>query len=360
MSNESYTTSNLLYSKKVDIGAGFTPKIASHMQSFDIDSNNKIYYASNGTGTRKESFITCATKNNTSSNYMKITYFGHQSAIDMEESGNERYIWLEALSSAKGDFGYSGNYIVSRVKYKKGASYYFAPGIVKVKSTSGKLLKTYKNDSAQNFVYINSKGTMLKNMKASIDEDNRLLAIYYSKKIYIYDLDEALSIKDETYSQKVETDEGERIVEFQAKNLATIKKLTTITIQSGTNQDKDILSYAMQGFDLDGDYVYVAEGYVYKKDDKYHYNSRAYITTFNYMYNYNGYKPARARKEVIAVNNTKSKSKTLLAAIGDSDYAEIEGIKVNSKGSKPIMYLGFMSKYKASNKKSANIFKYTY
>ncbi len=355
LSDTSYTTSSLLYSKQVDIGAGFSTPIASHMQSFDIDSTGKIYYGSNGDGTRKDSYITYASKNKVSSDYMKITYFGHQAAIDMEESGSNRYIWVDALSSVHGTYGYTANYIVSRMKYIKGTDYNFAMGTVKVKDTSGKLLKTYKNTEGQNFVYITVNNNMTKGMHAAVDEDNRLLAIYYSKRIFVYDLDEALAIPDTTYEQEVETDDGNRIVEFQAKNLHTISKLTTITIQSGTNLDTDILSYAMQGFDLDGDYIYVAEGYAYSSEGVTKTESKTYITAFDYMYDNKGYKTAKPRKEAVAYNNTKSKD--FLTSIGDTNKAEIEGIKVDTSGTNPIMYLGLMTSYKS---KSANILKYTY
>ena len=358
LSNTSYTTSSLLYSKKVDIGAGFSTKIASHMQSFDIDSSGKIYYGSNGDGTKKDSYITYASKNEVSSDYMKITYFGHQAAIDMEESGSDRYIWVDALSSVHGPNGYTANYTVSRMKYIKGKNYNFAMGTVNVKDASGKLLKTYKNTEGQNFVYITVNNNMVKGMHAAVDEDNRLLAIYYSKRIFVYDLDEALAIPDTTYEQEVETDDGNRIVEFQAKNLHTIPKLTTITIQSGTNLDTDILSYAMQGFDLDGDYIYVAEGYAYSSEGITKTESKTYITAFDYMYDNKGYKTAKPRKEAIAYNNTKNKA--FLMSIGDTNKAEIEGIKVDSSGTNPIMYLGLMTSYKSTNTKSTNILKYTY
>ncbi len=360
LSNQNYTKSSLLYSRSVDIGAGFSPQISSHMQSFDIDSKGNIYYGSNGSGTRKDSFITYASKNKVSNNYMKITYFGHQAAIDMEESGTERYIWVEALSHARGYNGYTGNFIISRMKYIKGASYKYAMGTVKEKNSSGKLLKTYKNPNGQNYIYINAKGNMIRGMHASVDEKNRLLAIFYGKQIFIYDLDEAIAIANADYKQEVDTDDGKRIVEFQAKNLNSIKKLTTITIQSDRkNIDKDILSYAMQGFDLDGDYVYLAEGFAYSGEDgTTQKKSRAYVTVFNYMYNNNGYKPAKARMEVVAYNDTKSKA--FLTSIGDTNMAEIEGIKVNSSGTNPIMYLGLMTKYNSTSKRSTNILKYTY
>ena len=357
VSNQNYTKSSLLYSRSVDIGAGFSPQISSYMQSFDIDSKGNIYYGSIGSGTRKDSFITYASKNKVSNNYMKITYFGHQSAIDMEENGTERYVWVEALSYARGDYGYTGNFIISRMKYIKGASYKYAMGTVKEKDSSGKQLKTYKNPNGQNFIYINVNGNMIRGMHASVDEKNRLLAIFYGKQILIYDLDEAIAIANADYKQEVDTDDGKRIVEFQAKNLNSIKKLTTITIQSDRkNIDKDILSYAMQGFDLDGDYVYLAEGFNVTKTGEI--KSRAYVTVFNYMYNNNGYKPAKARMEVVAYNNTKSKA--FLTSIGDTNMAEIEGIKVNSSGTNPIMYLGLMTNYKSTSKRSTNILKYTY
>lgn len=360
LSNQNYTKSSLLYSRSVDIGAGFSPQISSHMQSFDIDSKGNIYYGSNGSGTRKDSFITYASKNKVSNNYMKITYFGHQSAIDMEESGTERYVWVEALSYARGYNGYTGNFIISRMKYIKGASYKYAMGTVKEKDSSGKQLKTYKNPNGHNFIYINAKGNMIRGMHASVDEKNRLLAIFYGKQIFIYDLDEAIAIANADYKQEIDTDDGKRIVEFQAKNLNSIKKLTTITIQSDRkNIDKDILSYAMQGFDLDGDYVYLAEGFAYSGEDgTTQKKSRAYVTVFNYMYNNNGYKPAKARMEVVAYNDTKSKA--FLTSIGDTNMAEIEGIKVDSSGTNPIMYLGLMTKYNSTSKRSTNILKYTY
>ena len=354
LSNENNTKSSLLYSQNVDIGAGFSNQIASHMQSFYVASSGKIYYGSNGDGTKKDSYITYASENEISNNYMKITYFGHQSAIDVEKSGKDNYVWVDSLSSTKGQYGYKLNYIVSRMKYIKGKTYNFAMGTVKVKDSNKKLLKTYKNDEGQNFVYINSNNNMIRGLNASVDENNGLLAIYYAKKIYIYDLEEALGIKDDTYEQEVETDDGNRIVEFRAKNLNSIKKLTTITIQSGENQKSDILSYSMQGFDLDGDYIYVAEGGDSNEKGK----TAAYVTVFDYMYNTKGYIPAKERKEVIAYNNTNAKSKNLLKTLGDTNKAEIEGIKVDTSGSKPVMYLGLMTNYTETGKKSANILKY--
>lgn len=360
LENETYTSSNIFFSKNVDVGAGFSPAIASPMQSFDVDSSDKLYYATNGSGTRKDAFITYADRNKTSSDYMKITYFGHQSAIDMEESGNDRYIWVESVSDVKGAHGYTGNYCVSRMLYKSGDNYNFTLGTVKVKNTDGGLLETYENGTGQNFVYTTEKGNLVRYMKASIDEDNRLLGIYYNKSIFIYDLDEALAIPDQTYEKQVETDDGDRLVEFQAKNLSSIEKLATVTIQGGTNPDTDILSYAMQGFDLDGDYIYVAEGYGYTENETTKYISRAYVTAFDYMYDNNGNKPAKNRSEVIAINDTKSASQTLLAMMGDTNKAEIEGIKVNTKGTNPVMYLGMISDFKETGVKSTNIFKYTY
>lgn len=358
LKDESYTNSNLIYSKGIDIGSGFTPQISSHMQSFDIGANNKIYYASNGDGTRKDLYITEAEPNTISSDYMKLTYAGHGNAIDIEEVGNEKYIWANGITSEYSKHGYSLNYVISRVKYESGSGYNFAAGTVKVKSPEGDLLETYNNPEGDNFMYISVNGNMLRNAHPAVDEENRLLAVYYSKRVWIYDLDEALAIPNQTYTQTVQTEDGDRVIEFQAKNLNSIEKLTTIIVESGTNLENDILSYSMQGFDIDGDYVYIGEGYLYTEDGVEKTASKAYVTVFDYMYNYNGKVPKVGKTEIVAINNETKDSKELLSLIGDTNKAELEGIKVKTVSGKPTMYLGFMSKFGGT--RSANIFKYTY
>lgn len=358
LKDESYTNSSLIYSKGIDIGAGFTPQISSHMQSFDIDANNKIYYASNGDGTKKDLYITEAEPNTISNDYMKLTYAGHGNAIDIEEVGNEKYIWANGITSEYSTHGYSLNYVISRVKYENGSGYNFAAGTVKVKNTEGDLLETYNNPEGDNFMYISVNGNMLRNAHPAVDEENRLLAVYYSKRVWIYDLDEALAIPDQTYTQTVQTEDGDRVIEFQAKNLNSIEKLTTITVESGTDLENDILSYSMQGFDIDGDYVYIGEGYLYTENGVEKTASKAYVTVFDYMYNYNGNVPKLEKTEIVAINNETEESKELLSLIGDTNKAELEGIKVKIVSGKPTMYLGFMSNFGGT--KSANIFKYTY
>ena len=129
--------------------------------------------------------------------------------------------------------------------------------------------------------------------------------------------------------------------------------------------EEDVTYYAWQGFDLDGDYIYIGEGHYTNKVSPTLYNGKAFVSVFNYMYAYNGNKLEKKKTEVVAVNEEWIRSQSLLSLMGDNgsgkyDLAQLEGIRVTTQGGVKELCLGFDSEFKSTGKRSANILKYTY
>ena len=117
----------------------------------------------------------------------------------------------------------------------------------------------------------------------------------------------------------------------------------------------DILKYPFQGFDLDGDYIYIAESQS---------NTNTHISkimnTFDLDHpnyhnedhtNSNGLIKGKSAR----ISLTISQSMRGNMGTDDSKEPEIEGIKIDSSATSPIMYIGFVQ-----SSQRANVIKFTY
>ena len=375
----------------------------AHMQSFDIDKeNNSVYYATVDTkkdtsGNRVNpeiSYISYGTKGQTpsDSSVMKFEYFGHQSAIDIEKS-DKTYIWMESVATNKGQVGYGSNVAMSRVIYNGGKNYKYTIGPYKT-STTGEPEEDPEQPSKNgecNFVWIGSEGELLKSGSISIDEENNLLAVYRNDYIFIYDLQEALSLEDRVIYTTIPDKDGTTTIhiKFRAKvlyNSCTEMDKLSKTVKDITNEERsngkikqiktvskireiyrncrdkgdnmtsnDILKYPFQGFDLDGDYIYIAESQS---------NTNTHISkimnTFDLDHpnyhnedhtNSNGLIKGKSAR----ISLTISQSMRGNMGTDDSKEPEIEGIKIDSSATSPIMYIGFVQ-----SSQRANVIKFTY
>ena len=192
-----------------------------------------------------------------------------------------------------------------------------------------------------------------------------MMLIKKGYKYYIFDLDEALAIENAQYEIGVTTTSyGDCNAVFDAKDLSKIEPLAFFEISKPKSND-DVAWFAWQGFDLDGDYIYIGEGHYSNNVTPKLITGEAFVSVFDYMYNYNGKVLAENKTEVEAVNTKWSKSKKFLALMGDDgngnyNLAQLEGIRVTTQGGVREMYLGFDSIFESTGKRSANILKYTY
>lgn len=212
----------------------------------------------------------------------------------------------------------------------------------------------------KNFVYYNGTN-LLTNLEAAVNEDSGLLAIEYSGSEYmyfwLYDLEEALNISDKTYTESVKTQSSDKTkVQFKAKDLNSIKKLASVKIKKDYLKNK-VGGCPGQGFDLDGDYLYLAFG---QRQGNVGGNNKSYVVTLNWEYNESLPDRNRVISKVSAIENQGGVIKPYMGnALTENNKtfypAEMEGIKVDTSGTKPVMYLG----YKCFSRK-ANILKYIY
>ena len=362
------TSNDLLYSKAIDFAQNSTIGKMSHFQTFSVASNDEIYYCSYpGNKTNKDGVmnISIGKPNETPYKCMTLHYFGHGSGFDLEKGAGGGKVWIDSVTKGMNDEGAFGNgYAITRIQWANKSEYYFAAGTVKLRDATGKLLKTYENSEGENFVF-STDGEVIEDLRVAIDEKNRLMGIRKGREYYVFDLDEALEIADNTYKLSTSTTEYENcIVEIKAKDLNNIKPLTSFKIPSASSED-DVTWYAWQGFDLDGDYIYIGEGGYTNKVTPTLWDYKAFVSVFDYMYAYNGKTLAKKKTEVVAVNDEWNASKKLLALMGDDgagnyNRAQLEGIKVTTQGGVREMYLGFDSMFKSTGKRSANILKYSY
>ena len=296
---------------------------------------------------------------------MTLNYFGHGSAFDLENGSGGGKVWIDSVTAGLNDSNnYDGNYAFSRIQWANQSEYYFAAGSVKVTNSAGKELNTYNNPDGENFVVSDTSG-ITKNLRTAVDETNRLILIRNGREYLVYDLDEALNLPDKKYQVSSSTKEHNSCtIEFWAKNINDLTPLTKFKIKSA-QEESDILYWAWQGMDIDGDNIYIAEGDYTSKVSPIVHNGKAFVTVFDYMYDKNGNKTSKPKIEVVAVNEEWTNSKKLLAQMGDDGsggygLAQIEGIRVTTQGGKKEMYLGFDSNFKSTGKRSANILKFTY
>ena len=340
------------------------------LQSFDIDSTGAIFYAGTNKpgGEPHKSHIYNASSKDTQPTVsgMTFVYNGHEHTIDIEESGNTRYVWHPTFSSSVNSDGAIGSYAVSRMKYTDGQTINFGPGSITEKDSNQNTIKTYNNLTGDNFIYYYKAGSMAKGLQCAIDEDNRLLAIYFkgtgTANFRVYDLDEALALPDEKQSnipvnvyenpanptQNNEVISASEYLDFYAKNLGyttnasgnrvvNIQPLLSMTVN--TADVSNLLTDDMQGFDIDGDYLYIIEGN----------NQPTNITAFDYMYEKNGKKPVLNRT-IVKASHTSSfynvmKGTTTLHTYNEYSFLETEGIKVKNG----TVYCGYMSSLKTDD-----------
>lgn len=142
---------------------------SSVQQGFDVDWENDVMYFSQVSGGYKN-VISWAKRqqfNNstsTASDKMTLMYFSHGNNIRFESKSGTDYIWIGNYGTRDSDDNYTGPQILSRVPVKKGAT---------VKNT----------ETTENYYF------GVKNLHASFDLDNDLLAIYsqqdsYTMRIY--------------------------------------------------------------------------------------------------------------------------------------------------------------------------------
>lgn len=365
------TSNNLLYSKAVDFASNSAIGEASHFQTFAVASDGDIYYCSypgGATGTTNTSAkmnISIGHPNETPYKCMTLNYFGHGSGFDLEKGSGGGKVWIDSITQGNSNGKYDHGYAITRIQWANKSEYYFAAGTVKLKNTSGKVLKTYENSAGENFIFT-TNGKVTTPLRIAIDETNRLMGVKKGNNYYVFDLDEALGISDKTYEIDTYIDDYQDcIVEVQAKDFSLIEPLTEFKIPS-PGSEEDVTWHAWQGFDLDGDYIYIGEGGYTNKVTPTLWDYKAFVSVFDYMYAYNGNTLTKKKTEVAAVNDEWSASKKLLALMGDNGAAgnyhkaQLEGIRVTTQGGVKEMYLGFDSVFKSTGKRSANVLKYTY
>ena len=171
---------------------------------------------------------------------------------------------------------------------------------------------------------------------------------------WIFDLDEvlALPLKEMTVSVTVGggTGDGEKQTverKIMGHDLNDCRVLGNFSFSSGTDKEHDVYSYSHQGHEINGDYIYFYEGNaVENSDDPGTYQSKAYVTVFNY----NG-RIVVPRTEVAAISDVNG-----LASEGftQTGYAEGECIKVKEGK----LYLGMACRDGSSSNRYANILVY--
>lgn len=361
------TSESLLHTKGLDLSKNSTIGQKSHFQAFAVESNGVYYcsYPGNKKNTIGKLHISFGDPNETPYKCMTLNYFGHGSCFELEKGSGGGKVWIDSITQGKDTSGaYEQGYAITRIQWENNGSYYIAAGTVKVKDTSGKVLKTYENTSGENFVFT-TNGEVKTALKVAIDETNRLMSIKKGNYYYIFDLDEALEIKDATFEVSSNIADYEScIIEFKAKDLNSIEPLTSFKLPTPKSED-DITWHAWQGFDLDGDYIYIGEGGYTNKVSPTLWDGKAFITVLDYMYGKNGNAPTKKKTEVAAVSEEWNASKKLLALMGDDgsgnyNLAQLEGLRVTTQGGIKEMYLGFDSTFESTGKRSTNILKYSY
>lgn len=199
------------------------------MQSFDIDMNNNYYYfVQRVPSTTSDLIISKMNSSNGIVGTMTLKNFGHGSNMEIEQSGNSIYIWIESDSVLDSDNVGHGTKI-SRIKFEDGA--------------------TYTNTAGNTFDLLPGH-TFL---SPSIDKINNKLCIrsYYNNTRYftVYNLNSVMS--------------------NSPVQLAQFKII-------GAMED-----YPLQGHEIHGNYIYLYEG-VGATDIT---GSVAYVTVFDFKGN---------------------------------------------------------------------------
>ena len=307
-------------------------------QGFDLTDGGEIYYSqisSDGT-----SVIVCRAAGpgqDARAEYMTLKYFGHGTQIVAEKaSDGKTYIWLNSNASVDDSGEYGNNWSFSRVE--------FVPGTNEADGYAG---DTFFLNKEQQY-----------DQQVAVDFDARRLLVGSRKSgvrhFWIFDLDEvlALPLKEMTVSVTVGggTGDGEKQTverKIMGHDLNDCRVLGNFSFSAGTDKEHDVYSYSHQGHEINGDYIYFYEGNaVENSDDPGTYQSKAYVTVFNY----NG-RIVVPRTEVAAIADVNG-----LASEGftQTGYAEGECIKVKEGK----LYLGMACRDGSSSNRYANILVY--
>lgn len=322
---DKYDESNI-YSRNVKL------KISLPMQGFSLDSDGNIWYTQTDGTTKQNMYISKGMPNkgtspvNAYSDIMTLTYCGHGTNTAIEEVGSDRYVWVGCFGSANSSGQYWTEKLIGRVKFEKG--------------------KTKCTDALDEYFYM---GEGLTDMHPSIDAEHDQLTINYGgtgtgndRCFKVYKLSEAKNAAK--VNVEVSCTDGFRTgnpnstnkttIVVRAHDLTSIKPIAEPKFSKANYAPSGTTYYAWQGFDVNGDRLYYAEG-----SDNYGLTggfgtpSYAYITVFD-------------------MKGTIIEERTQIKAIADADWTskmgmsvfgtfESEGVKV--KGNK--IYLGFGGRY---------------
>ena len=118
---DKYTEANI-YSRNVKLPVNIP------MQGFSLDTDGNIWYTLVSNVNKQEMYVSKAMPNkgtsvaNATTEYMKLTYFGHGTNTAVEQDGADRYIWAGCYGSANAQGQYWTEKLIGRVKYVKGAT----------------------------------------------------------------------------------------------------------------------------------------------------------------------------------------------------------------------------------------------
>lgn len=321
---DKYTEANI-FSRNVML------KVSLPMQGFNLDSDGSIWYTQTDGSTKQNMYISKGKPNKgvtpvtANSELMTLTYCGHGTNTAIEEVGNDRYVWVGCFGSANAKGEYWTEKLVGRVKFEKG--------------------KTKSTDDFDDYFYIGNQT----DMHPSIDAEHDLLTINYGgsgtgndRSFVVYKLSEAknapkirvdISCTDGFKTGKAAST-TQTSVNVSAHDLTKLTPVATPKFAKQGYGPSGSTYYAWQGFDVNGDRLYYAEG-----SDNYGLTggfgspSYAYITVFDLKG-----KVVEERTQIKAIADADWTSKMGMSVFGTF---ESEGVKV--KGDK--IYLGFGGRY---------------
>lgn len=301
------------------------------MQGFSIDSDGSVWYTQVSHADPHHLYVCHAQPNPgrdkvIADDYMTLTYFGHGTNTAIEEDGDDRWVWAGCYGSANNKAAYWTERLVGRVKYRTAT--------------------TVNTDACDEYYYIGD----YTNMHPSIDAENGLLTINYADEtngafrcFVVYKLDEAKKapLRDITFTctdgfrtgNYKSTDKTQ--VTVKARDLTAVRPVARPKFLKSGYGKKGDRYYAWQGFDVNGDRLYYADGEasIGRKDhdwDKC--SSRAFVTVFDLEGNV-----VEPRTEVAIIGDAAGLAD---AALSGCWSIESEGVKVYGDS----LYLGFGSR----------------
>lgn len=301
------------------------------MQGFNLDSDGRIWYTQLSAAHHERLYWVPARPNpgtavlNARTDYMTLTYFGHGTNTALEESGDDRYLWVGAYGVCNAQGMYWNEKLVGRVKYVKGA--------------------TVKTSECDEYYYIGDYN----DLHPSIDAENDLLTINYGDRnnsayrcFVVYRLSEAkkapMSNVTITCTDGFRTDRPASTA--QVSVIVRCRDLTALTpvarprfLKTGYGPSGSKY-YDWQGYDVHKDRLYYSEG-----QSKYSLygtfydgNSYAFVTVFDL----DG-KVVEQRTPVAIVSDQAK-----LAQIGVSVFASLEAEGIKARGGK--LYVGYTAR----------------